>query len=124
MQNEAEETMFENIGKTYLDLAGSRTRVQTSRVTHILFVKDRLGSQLLLIAQQDMPLAVFPATDRNIEVVLCAGLRIHEYVTMDGEVEYRELVESRDYFENDGDGVAFGSDPEPVTLYRQSNAGC
>jgi hypothetical protein len=124
MQIEAEETMFENVGKTYLDLAGSRTRVQTSRVTHILFVKDRLGSQLLLIAQQDMPLAVFPATDRNIEVVLCAGLRIHEYVTMDGEVEYRELVESRDYFENDGDGVAFGSDPEPVTLYRQSNAGC
>jgi hypothetical protein len=124
MQIEAEETMFENVGKTYLDLAGSRTRVQTSRVTHILFVKDRLGSQLLLIAQQDMPLAVFPATDRNIEVVLCAGLRIHEYVTMDGEVEYRELMESRDYFENDGDGVAFGSDPEPVTLYRQSNAGC
>ena len=115
--------MFENVSKTYLDLAGARTRVQTSRVTQTLFVKDRLGGQLLLIAQQGMPMAVFPATDRNIEVVLCAGLRIHEYVMLDGEVDYREFGESRDYFEEGSDGLAFGVDPAPAARYRSSGAG-
>jgi hypothetical protein len=116
-----ETAMFENVSKTYLDLAGARTRVQTSRVTQTLFVKDRLGGQLLLIAQQGMPTAVFPATDRNIEVVLCAGLRIHEYVMLDGEVDYREFGESRDYFDEGSD--AFGADPAPVARYRYSGAG-
>jgi hypothetical protein len=115
--------MFENVSKTYLDLAGARSRVQTSRVTQTLFVKDRLGGQLLLIAQQGMPMAAFPATDRNIEVVLCAGLRIYEYVMLDGEVDYRELGESRDYFEKDSDGVSFGSDPATAPRYRFSGAG-
>lgn len=115
--------MFENVGRTYLDLVGDRTRVQTSRVTQTLFVKDRLGGQLLMIAQQGMPMAVYPATDRNIEVVLCSGLRIHEYVMLDGEIDYREFAESRDYFEKDSGGVAFGAGPTPAPRYRISGAG-
>ncbi|WP_321917098.1 MULTISPECIES: hypothetical protein [unclassified Paraburkholderia] len=101
--------MFKNIGETYLDLVGDRTRVQTSRVTQTLFVMDRLGSQLLLISQHGKPQAAFPATDRNIEVVLCAGLRIHEYVMLDGQIDYQEIAESRDHFEDADEGMAFGA---------------
>ncbi|HEY4802182.1 MAG TPA: hypothetical protein VIH96_06135 [Paraburkholderia sp.] len=115
--------MFENASETYLDLVGDRTRVRTSRVTQTLFVKDRLGSQLLLITQQGKPLAVFPATDRNIEVILCAGLRIHEYVMYDGEVDYREIAESRDHFEADTEEVAFGSVEIRAPRLRLSSAG-
>ncbi|WP_321921108.1 hypothetical protein [Paraburkholderia guartelaensis] len=99
--------MFRNISETYLDLMGDRTRVETSRVTQTLFMKDRLGSQLLVITQRGKPQAVFPATDRNIEVILCAGLRIHEYVMLDGQIDYQELAESRDHFEDAAEGIAF-----------------
>jgi hypothetical protein len=114
--------MFEGTGETYLDLVGDRTRVQTSRVTQALFVKDRLGSQLLLVTQQGKPQAVFPATDRNIEVMLCAGVRIHEYVVFDGEVDYRELAESREYFERDTHAGPFGHASARATGSRLSRA--
>jgi hypothetical protein len=117
-----EAVMFEGIGETYLDLVGDRTRVQTSRVTQTLFVKDRLGNQLLLVTQQGKPQAVFPATDRNIEVILCAGLRIHEYVVFDGEIDYRELAESRDYFERDTGAGVFGLTDTRASGYRLSRA--
>jgi len=100
--------MFENTSETYLDLTGDRARVQTSRVRQALFIKDRLGAQLLLITQEGRPQAVFPATDRNIEVILCAGQRIHEYVMLDGEIDYQEIAESRDYFEGNASGDAAG----------------
>lgn len=85
--------------ETYLDLAGGQTRVKASRVMQTLIVKDRLGNHLLLIAEEGGPQAVFPATDLNIEKVLCAGLRIHEYLMLDGEIDYRETEESRDSYE-------------------------
>lgn len=101
--------MFDNIGATYLDLVGDRTRVQTARVTQTLFVKDRLGSQLLLVTQQGRPQAAFPATDRNIRVILGAGLRIHEYVMLDGQIDYQEIAESREHFECAAEDIAFGA---------------
>lgn len=101
--------MFNNIGETYLDLVGDRTRVQTARVTQTLIVKDRLGSQLLLVTQQGKPQAAFPATDRNITVVLGAGLRIHEYVMLDGQIDYQEIAESREHFEGAAEDLAFGA---------------
>jgi len=101
--------MFKNVSEAYLDLAGDRTRVQISRVAQTLFIKDRLGNQLLVITQQGKPQAVLPATDRNIEVILCAGLRIHEYVMLDGEIDYQEIVESRDHFADAAERVTFGA---------------
>jgi hypothetical protein len=94
-----ETTMFASHKETYLDLEGGRKRVKTSLVTQTLIVKDRPGNHLLLITQEDAPQAVFPATDLNIELVLRAGLRIHEYLMLDGQIEYRETAESSGYFE-------------------------
>jgi len=101
--------MLKNVSEAYPDLAGDLTRVQTSRVTQVLFIKDRLGGQLLVITRQGEPQAVFPATDRNIEVILCAGLRIHEYVMIDGEIDYQEIAESRDHFRDAAECITFGA---------------
>jgi len=114
--------MFEKVSETYLDLAGDRTRVQTSRVIQVLFIKDRLGAQLLLITQEGKPQAAFPATDRNIEVILCAGLRIHEYVMLDGEIDYQEIAESRDYFEGNASEAATVSSDTWALGWRQSRS--
>ncbi|WP_169745492.1 hypothetical protein [Paraburkholderia mimosarum] len=78
-------------------------------MTQALFIKDRLGGQLLVITRQGEPQAVFPATDRNIEVILCAGLRIHEYVMIDGEIDYQEIAESRDHFRDAAECITFGA---------------
>ncbi|CAB3802771.1 hypothetical protein LMG28688_05635 [Paraburkholderia caffeinitolerans] len=113
--------MFENTSDTYLDLVGSPTRVHILAPTQILFFKDRLGNQFLQISQHGKPQAVFPATDRNIEVILSAGLRIHEYLMFDGEIDYREIEESRDYFKSETHGGAFPAAPDRAPGYRHSH---
>jgi len=82
----------------YLRLQGNATRISPSDVTRTLLMADRLGNQLLLVSHGGSQTA-FPATDCNIAVVLLAGLRIHEHVLIGGLVDYREIGESRDYFE-------------------------
>jgi len=90
--------MYGTYVATYLQLEGNATRIRPSHVTRTLLMADRVGNQLLLVLHGASQTA-FPATDSNIAVVLRAGLRIHEHVLTDGLIDYREIGESRDYFE-------------------------
>ena len=73
-----------------------------SRVTQILLIADLLGTHILLVVHDGWEQSPFPATDANVAAVLRAGLRIHEYVLLDGHIDYREIAESREHFEHTG----------------------
>ena len=87
--------------KEFLKLKGGvSTRVRPSQVMRTVLSKDRLGNQLLLISVAHERSIAFPASDENISELLDAGLRVHEYVCLDGQIDYREIPESEEHFKS------------------------